>query len=284
MNSGGIMLNLIELEQFVVFSKCGTLSKASEMLHISQPTLTRSMKHIEESFGATLFNRGKNRIELNSTGKLAAQYAEKLLADSEKIVKDVQDYERSLKTITVFSCAPAPLWSLLPTLSSKHPKNTISSKIANLNEIVNAVLSDRCDIGILPYECPDKTLQDVQYISEHLSICVPKNNELSKCKEVTFEQLNGYNCLLRDEIGFWTDLCKEQMPASRFLIQTDEFEFMELVKNSTLFHFITDLANPQNLVTPNRVSIPIVSEEANVTYHLVCKSSKKDLLKIYNLD
>ena len=41
------MLNLIELEQFVAFADYGTLSKAAEHLNISQPTITRSMQHVE---------------------------------------------------------------------------------------------------------------------------------------------------------------------------------------------------------------------------------------------
>lgn len=272
------MLNFVELEQFITFAKYGTLSKTSEILHISQPTLTRSMQHVEESFGASLFKRGKNRIELNDTGKLAAEYAKKLLSDSEKAVQDVQAYERSLRTITVFSCAPAPLWSLLPQLSGKHPENTISSKIADLDEITEAVLSGQCDIGILPYECTEPSLQDIPYLKEELFICIPKSNKLSHYSELTFEQLNGFNCLLRDQIGFWTQLCQQQMPASRFLIQTDEFEFNELVRTSTLLHFVTNLALPQNRVQADRISIPITSPEATVTYHLICKDSKKSLL------
>lgn len=69
------MLNLIELEQFVAFAELGTLSAAAEELHISQPTLTRSMRHVEEAFGVTLFDRGKNRIALNETGKAAVGWS-----------------------------------------------------------------------------------------------------------------------------------------------------------------------------------------------------------------
>ena len=56
------MLNLEELEQLIAFDEFGTLSKAAEYLHISQPTITRTMQHVEESFGVALFHRGKNRI------------------------------------------------------------------------------------------------------------------------------------------------------------------------------------------------------------------------------
>ena len=69
------MLDLYELEQFSAFGECGTLSGAAERLHISQPTLTRNMRHIEDAFGVPLFNRTRNHIELNEPGKLAVEYA-----------------------------------------------------------------------------------------------------------------------------------------------------------------------------------------------------------------
>ena len=41
------MLDLNELEQFVTFAKYGTLSKTAEILNISQPTITRTMQHVD---------------------------------------------------------------------------------------------------------------------------------------------------------------------------------------------------------------------------------------------
>ena len=62
------MIDLEELSQLTMFAREGTLSKAAEKLHISQPTLSRTMQNLEEVFGVPLFVRGKNRIELNETG------------------------------------------------------------------------------------------------------------------------------------------------------------------------------------------------------------------------
>ena len=274
------MLNLAELAQFVAFAELGTLSRAAEQLHISQPTITRTMRHVEDAFGVSLFQRGKNRIELNETGRLAAEYAQKLLFEAEKATQAVQAFDRSLRTISVHSCAPAPLWSLLPSLSQKYSENTVSSKITNIEAIIRDVLSGQCDIGILPFPCRNEELMDVPYIQERLSVCVPKDSGLAREAQTSFQQLNGFNCLLRDEIGFWTDLCREKMPASRFLIQTDEFEFQELVRTSSLLCFSTDLANPQNVIPPGRTALPITDPEANVEYHLICCPQKKVLIQI----
>ena len=51
----------------------------AEEFHLSTPSITRSMQHLEQYFGVPLFTRGKNRIELNETGKLAVAAARKLL-------------------------------------------------------------------------------------------------------------------------------------------------------------------------------------------------------------
>ncbi len=63
------MIETYLLEALVAFKDCQTLSAASEKLHISQPALSRSMQKLEEILGVSLFERAKNRLSLNSTGK-----------------------------------------------------------------------------------------------------------------------------------------------------------------------------------------------------------------------
>lgn len=278
------MLNLPELHQFVTYAEYGTLSAAAEILHISQPTLTRTMKHVEESFGAPLFHRGKNRIELTETGRLAVAQSRHLLEEADKAVQTVRTFEQSLHTIIVHSCAPAPLWSLLPNLSRRFPNNTITSQLSDIPEIIQDVRDGKTHIGILPEpiseiisDSSDSELLCVPYVKEDLFVCFPETHALAHYDSVTFSQLNGFNCLLRDHIGFWNRMVKENMPASRFLIQTDEFEFQELVQNSTLLSFSTNLAGGNNAF-PYRRTIPITDATAHVTYHLICKKEHRHFL------
>ena len=74
-------------------------------------------------------------------------------------------------------------------------------------------------------------------------------------------------------------MCREKMPASKFLVQTDDFEFDELVKSSTLPCFVTNLVNNMDDILKNRVIIPISDSEANVNYHLIYLQKNKDLIK-----
>ncbi len=263
------MLNLYELEQLDVFAKYGTLSKAAQALHISQPTLTRTMQHLEDEFGVPLFTHGKNRLILNETGQKAVEYARELLADAENAVLQVRRFDQSMHTITVEACAPAPLWSLLPVLSEQFPDKTISSRITEIDLLVSHVKAKGCEIGILPYAIDDNDIECIPFIREELSVCLPNDHALAGETSITINMLNGYNCLLKSDIGFWSDICRQAMPASRFLVQTDEFEFEELTRTSTLPFFTTNLAACDMELLKNKVIVPISDDTVNVTFHMV---------------
>ena len=273
------MLNLIELEQFVAFADYGTLSKAAEHLNISQPTITRSMQHVEDAFGVPLFIREKNRITLSPTGKKAVSCVRVLLATARDTVDQVQRYHKSLHSVTVESCAPAPLWTVLPELSSHYPDMSISSCIQNPDDILNHVIAHTCDIGILPYPVESKGILCTPILKEALSICVRPGHDLASMERLTFSDLNGFNFLLRSEIGFWDAMCRKTMPASIFLVQTDDFAFQELVYESTLPCFTTNLAADNSGMLQGRIVIPITDPEATVTYHLILSANKSNAFR-----
>ncbi len=264
------MLNLEDLSQLVAFKKYGTLTKTAEQLHLSQPSITRTMKRIEEEFNVELFNRSANRIELNQTGLLAARYGEDLLNQAERYKQEIIEYDRRLHSINVFSCAPAPLWQLLPTLTRKNPDKTISSKLINNPKQVEEDFNNHyCDIAILPYPIEASDIDCSLYVEEHLSINVPKDHALAKYKEVSCEMINGYNCLLASQIGFWESFCQNKLPDSKFLVQYDEFAFQELTRQSSLPYFTTNLASDRYYSDENRVSIPITDPEASAQFYLI---------------
>ena len=275
------MLNLLELEQLVAFADCGRLSKAAEKLNISQPTITRTMQHLEEEFGVPLFDRGKNRIALNETGQRAVEHARALLKSADQAVKDIRAFDKSLRTITVSSCAPAPLWYLLPELSSAFPGMTLSSAIKNNAAVLSDIAEGACSLAVLPFAHPSEEYESVPFLKEKLSICVPPEHALAKHLSVTFDDLNGYNFLLASHLGFWYDLCIEKMPASRFHVQASDLAMEELIRSSSLPCFTTDLGRSRRKIPAERIEIPITDPEADVAFYLVYRVDNKAYTKAF---
>lgn len=258
------MLNIDEIKQLLAFAELGTLSKVAEEFHISTPSITRSMQHLEECFGVTLFIRGKNKIELNETGKVAVECGKKLLNEAEQTIRQVQLFDQRRRTIVIKSCAPAPLWELLKKINAKQERRMLSFEICQNEEVLSALKENTCDIAILPFQIEG----GCEFMRENLYVCVPKDHELAKYSALTFEKINGFNFLLRSELGFWDTLCREKMPASKFLIQTELSTFDELVRESSLPCFTTDYTNFQDGTYEGRVNIPITDLEAKVVFYV----------------
>ena len=263
------MLNLEELEQFISFEELGTLSKVAEKYLISTPSLSRNMQHLEEDFGCTLFDRSANRISLNETGKRAVEVAKRILNTTQSGIEEVQSFDQSLKTITIVSAAPAPLWQLLPQLSQKYPHKQIRHQIMTVEEALSAINQNTVDIAAFPFPYQGNSVESKPYMEEQLYIAVATEHELAKMKTVQFSDLNGYNFLLMNQIGFWDSLVRQKMPASRFLVQTSTLDFDELAKNSTLPRFVTNITLSKSDSDSNRVIIPIADPEAEITYTIV---------------
>lgn len=269
------MLELSDLELLISFAQTGTLSRTAENFHISTPSVTRVMKSIEDEFGVPLFVRSKNRIELNDTGMLAVEHAKKLLESAEQAVRSVREYDARKKTIRIRSCAPAPLWRLLRELNEKRPETMISSAICQNEEVIAALEGGDCDVGILPFPYEGEGFSVREYMHEQLYVSAAKTHRLAEYSELSFADINGFNFLLRSELGFWDKLCREKMPSSKFLVQTDAFVFQELVKASSLPCFVTDAAaSLEYREVEDRVVIPMTDDEVNVTFYLV--SREKD--------
>ena len=89
------MIEFNQLKHLVAIAKNKTISKAAEELLISQPGLTRSMQRLEEDLGLSLFNRKKNKIELNDNGLLAVEFAKKLLDGREEMIKELTKHNQN---------------------------------------------------------------------------------------------------------------------------------------------------------------------------------------------
>ncbi len=264
------MFELYQLEQLLAVAACGTLSNAAEQLHISQPALSRSMQRLEAELQVSLFTRQKNKIELNENGRMAVDYARKIMEQSQDMISRIQAFDRSQRTILFGACAPAPLWEIPALLSDLYPEMTISSEIRENDVLLQGLRDDVYQLIVLPFPVDEPGMICAKYGEEHLFFSLPPAHPLSGSKALYMKDLNGETMLLRNRLGFWRELTVRKMPDTRFLEQED-VAFDELVKFSALPSFATDVVLNREGNHVNRVNIPILDEEANVSYYCLCK-------------
>lgn len=108
------MIDIFLLEQLDAFARTGTLSRAAEELHITQPALSRNMKKLEATLGVSLFNRKSSKITLNETGKIAAEYARRALDANQEMIEMTLAFDRRERSLTMGSCTILPIYDCCP--------------------------------------------------------------------------------------------------------------------------------------------------------------------------
>ena len=94
-----------ELSYSQLFSDCRTqknITKAAEVLHITQPTLSRQLMQLEEDLGTKLFDRSQHKFALTPSGQFLVQRAQEILDMVEKTTLDIQDQEQNLSGSIAF--------------------------------------------------------------------------------------------------------------------------------------------------------------------------------------
>lgn len=277
---GNMMIELYQLEQLVTIAKKGTLSKAAEVLLISQPALTRSIQKLEYDLGLKLFDRKKNKMTLNDNGELAIQYATSILDEVNHMVNQLQIYDRSKHMISLASCAPAPIWGLQPIITRLYPEMKFSDELQSDEKILIKGLKEyRYSLIVLNHLIEDDDFICYALFEEKLYLSLPPAHPLSLFNEISFADLNGESILLLSKIGFWNEICLKKLPDSHLLVQEDESVFNELKKASALPTFRTNITIQREKHNENRVYVPICDPEAKVNYYLYFLKENQQLFK-----
>lgn len=270
------MIELYRLQQFAEFGKTGTLLKAAENLHLSQPALSRNMNALEDELGLRLFTRRKNKLELNETGRYVLTLARQLLDEAEALPVKAREYDRRLSTISLGVCAPAPVWFLTPLIADAFPRMTLSSEIVESEELLPALSRNTYQLIATNRKPESRDFYFIECGKERLKFALPPHHRYEDRKMLSFSDINGEPILIFHEIGFW-NLVREKLPDSRFLTQGDATDFDELIKASSLTYFTTDQAETYLNRNDGRTHIPISDPESVATYYLVCRAEQKEI-------
>ena len=213
------MFELNQLEQLIAIAECQTISAAAERLHLSQPALSRSIQKLEAALQVTLFDRKKNKIALNESGKIAVEYARRVLEQASNMTEQLQALDRSRRTVSLGSCAPAPLWDLAPLVSRLYPQKALISEMKETGALLQGMKDGTYQLVILPCPAEESALCCTAFESEQLYFALPPEHPLANAKGLHFKDLDGQAILMFSEIGFWKKVQQKMMPKTHTLIQ-----------------------------------------------------------------
>lgn len=274
------MLETYQLQQLATVAEHATLTEAADALGVTQPALSKSMKKLESMLGVSLFRREGGRVSLNDNGSLAAAEAREMLERLNALERRIRDRDRAARTIAVGSCAPAPLWDIVPFLATELGGMGILAQIDDNGEALEAaLLDDVYQVVVLDRPSEHSELACIEWGSEHLCVALPPDHPLATRKSLRFAELDGQSVLLKTNLGVWGDVHRKLMPRSHVLLQPEETSFYELVRSSTVPSFVTDRTIAHEGDPEGRIVVPISDPEATLTFYLACRRGTPNRLE-----
>jgi DNA-binding transcriptional LysR family regulator len=285
------MIDLELLRELTVFKKYGTLSATAKHLMITQPSVTRGMKKLEDELGVQLFNRTVNRISLTATGELAANEAQRLLDTEQDFRNRVTNFDKMQRYINVGSVAPGALLLTQAKQKDFQQALTFVDHLIPADRAEDTLREYRARLIFTDFESQADDVESMYIGQEKLFVKIDKFNPLSQKKSLSFDDLKGLTFLVVRSIGPWRRITAESIPGARFLYQEDVQALDELTKNSTFPVFRSNLteAAVHDDRQDDRVLVPIVDHRNKLeVYGTYLKSQRpivqpfvKDLIKIW---
>ncbi len=185
---------LSQLELFVALAEAGGFSAAGVRLGISQSSVSHTIKDLERSLGASLFDRRQSPPALTDGARRLLPHARAMLAAAEALHQEVQA-ERGLKSglLRIGSFGPSSSMRLLPRLlrgfALQHPGVEVRVEEESDHVVAQWVAERRVELGFVTL--PEERFDTVHVASDEYVVVLPEHHPLARRQALAPAQLHA---------------------------------------------------------------------------------------------
>ena len=206
------------LRYFLTVVREESITRAADVLHITQPTLSRQIAQMEEELGVRLFNRGTRKIELTSEGLLLRRRAEEILELVSKTERELVFQDEAVEGVVSVGCgdlsAVQVLSELIRDFHARYPAVSFDLYTATADHITDRMDRGLTDIGLL---MEPVNMEKYDYIrlnkKERWVVAMHPASLLAKLDRITPEDLKGQPLILPRRLSVRSELANASRSA-----------------------------------------------------------------------
>lgn len=190
------------LKTFITLVEVNNFTKASEILHISQPSVSLHIKNLEQEFQTTLFIRSPKSVQITPTGEILYKRAKQIMAITEAAKEDILAFHHEIQgTIVIgasFTIGEYILPPILARLQQQYPQLELQVIIGNTEEIIRYAKLLQIDIGLIEGQTNDNELIIQPFMQDELFIVSASDYPLAKQPAITISDLQQQKWVARE--------------------------------------------------------------------------------------
>lgn len=202
------------LKYFLTVAREESVTKGAEILHITQPTLSRQLMQLEEDLGVQLFIRGKNKIILTDEGMLLRRRAEEIVELVDKTEREFGE-QNDLITGEIFigageTNAMHVLGNLIKEFNKEYPQVKYNLYSGNADDVKERIDKGLIDIGLLTEPVNIEKYDFIRLTNkERWGVLMQNDSPLAKKEYIKPEDLvnlpiiNTRRSIVQNEIENW---------------------------------------------------------------------------------
>jgi len=185
-------LTLRQLQIFAAVARCGSFSKASKELHLTQPAVSMQVKQLEESLGLPLLEQLKKRINLTDAGRelqhTSVQIMQQLVS-LEHNLDALQGLQRGSLTVGVVSTASSFAIRLISQFRGLHPDIRITLNVVNREALLQHIAENTVDLALMGQPPAHLELEQQVFMENPLVVIAPIQHPLAKAKKIPLTEI-----------------------------------------------------------------------------------------------
>lgn len=222
--------DLTPIQHALALAQTRNFARAAEVVHITQPALSRSIAALERELGVRLFDRLTTGVELTSFGTLLIERGSQLIGDVALIKREI-DLLGGLQTGSLAVAAgPYASESLVGRVASRllarHPGLSVSIQTMDARDVVSGVLEARFDVGVASSariaKAPKLVIEALEPHAVHF-VCRP-GHPLVRQKNLELAQMLKYPIVAGHMAGDAAQFARVSGASGRFDADTGDFQ------------------------------------------------------------
>ncbi|MBR1635796.1 MAG: LysR family transcriptional regulator [Lachnospiraceae bacterium] len=189
-------MDIKDLEYFAAIATEGTISKAAEALHITQPGLSRKMKELEESLGTSLFERGSRRIHLTEEGMILKRRADEVISLMQRTQQEIIHAHDSLSGVVHIGAGESKafhyLSRIIRSMQQDYPDVGFTVTSGDTTDLMEQLGHGLLDVALIFTEYDIKQYQGISIPdADTLGVLMRKDAPLAEKTALTIKDLTG---------------------------------------------------------------------------------------------
>lgn len=217
-------MEIRQLMYFIQIVKSGTYSAAAKQLYLSQPALSKAVKHLEEELGAKLLVQGDKRSEPTDVGRVLFERGQQLIREYNDLLGAVDEANSRnrgrLHFGIPYGLGQILFYRLTADFSRAFPEMELVVSGHGSAHIREEVLAGRLDIGatLIPPE-PEPGLEATVIMRDQFFLLLPRAHPLAGREGVRFAQLREEQFILLNEEFVMTRMTRQSCAMAGFAPQ-----------------------------------------------------------------